>query len=164
MLTGCGAAEGLSDGPVYDSVIAAADESDAVVHGRVGDLRGTEIDDGGNESGAGPTAEFHDLEIINVLRGDLTADRIVVGTSEGEMASGAEVVLFLDQVTSAEAPGIDSEREWYVPLYETVLDVDGSTVTARSDSISVLDGEPDGSGTALRTTLAELDAVLRDMP
>lgn len=151
-LSACSIAEqGASDGPAYASVDELAAESDLVVHGVVGELRGREVDDGGNDGGGGPEIAFYDVVVTDVLQGTRGTPSVVVGTSGDDgysaaLAPGQEVVLFLEQLTPADAPGIDTETEF-------------SVVVGGRQGAFVVDGETATSGDELEPIVVTLDVL-----
>lgn len=165
-----------SDGPLYDSVADLAAEADLVVRGLVGALRGTEVDDGGNSGGGGIPLAFYDFDIGTVIAGSAPNNTIAIAwldlakTDDGRSAleSGDELVLFLDHRTSASAPGIESESDFYVALGadSAVFDVEGANVIARSASVIALkDGAAVSGGgepTPLIAPLATFSAVVEE--
>jgi hypothetical protein len=136
-------------GDPLTSVQQLTEQSDLVVRGDVGRLRGTEIDDAGDNPTAGPSVAFFDFDIDEVLAGSGGTGTIVFAWPDlatNEMAGfspieqGDGLVLFLAKPTPDEAPGIDSETGFYVPLAAdyAVFDVDGSQVVARSPKVTKL--------------------------
>lgn len=165
-----------SDGPVYPAVSDLTANATLVVRGTVGELRATEIDDGGVGDTEGVPMVFFDFEIDDVLAGISSTNNIVVGwldksidTSDlSELEEGDVVVMFLNSLTDTIAPGIDTETQWYIPLAgdNGVLDVVANNVVARSPSLTDLEGMPGGrladEEEPLVATLAELEAVVEE--
>lgn len=86
-----------------------------------------------------------------------------------ELTAGDEVVLFLERLPSADAPGIDTETDFYVPLGgdNAVFDVGDSNVTARSAYVIAFeDATPAGNDSKgsrrLTTTLEAFGAVVEE--
>ncbi|MFH8474823.1 hypothetical protein [Streptomyces sp. NPDC018000] len=74
---------------------------------------------------------------------------------------GSYVVLYLDDLVGAEHPGLNTAEDVWVPVggEQGILDVDGTTVTARSESIkSLAAGNPTSrrASDKFTTTLSEL--------
>jgi hypothetical protein len=165
------------DYEVYDTVADLAAVSDAVVSGRVVGVAGRFDDRGGDpefdedgEAIPGVPMIVYRFEIGTVIQGDLDAQTILVGsvdlkrvTTDGvtPLTTGAEVVLFLDQVTADQAPDIVSiADELWVPVSGDVgvFDVEGEYLRPRApDAVTRLTPE---TGPQERFSLADLRAVL----
>ena len=173
-LSGCGgSSEGEGgDGPVYESVEALATKAELVVLGAVGPVRGTEVDDGGNEDGRGPDVTFHSMVVHEVLAsgGAATAvasgDLLAVGVTEGstELFEGDEMVLFLEVLTPAEAPGIDLEDVFYVIVGQEngAFGVQDGAVIARSEHVHGLADAGEDVGAPFTTSLGDLRSFLSE--
>jgi hypothetical protein len=144
-LSACAGSSGSAeDGPVYGSIEELTAEADVVVLGSVGEVRGTEVDDGGNEDGHGSDVTFSSVVVDEVLSGRATTvqagDTLAVGVSDvsSELSEGDEMVLFLDQLTQTDAPGIDTEDVFYVIIGmegNGAFDVQDGAVIARSEEV-----------------------------
>jgi hypothetical protein len=173
-ITGCRGSSGgddpgmTADGPIYDSIEALTAAAEVVVLGSVGEVRGTEVDDGGNEDGDGIDVTFTSVTVDEVLSGRATTvqagDTLAVGVSDAasELSEGDEMVLFLEQLTHADAPGIDTEDVFYVIIgidANGAFDVQDGAVIARSSNVrglaTVDDAESDEPFT---TSIPELRA------
>jgi hypothetical protein len=156
VLPACGVSGGsATDGPTYGSVEALAERAEVVVIGAVGSERETEVDDGGNEDGRGPEITFYDFEVNDVLASSdepasvMPGVTLPLGVGTGsplELVEGVQLVLFLDEVTSEDAPGIDTEDLFYVVIgadAEGAFDVREGQVIARSENVrSLAAGDP----------------------
>jgi hypothetical protein len=152
LLSGCASSvlHSETDGPVYPSVTALTTEADLVVRGVVGELRGTELDDGGDSENSGIEVAFYDFEASQVISGNETSTTIALGwidqtqidDGRSTLDYGDELMLFLKHRTQSEAPGIQSETQFYVVVGADngVFDVDGNNVTARSPYVTTLGG------------------------
>lgn len=127
---------GIPDGPTFDSIEALAQEADLAITGHVTASLGSVIDDGGDEGGGGHPLCLFEVSVNDVLVGDLDHGRITVamlnlGAGAGmpavEFAEGDELVLYPERETSATAPGVDVEGDFYTPLSggNGVLRLDG---------------------------------------
>jgi len=158
-------------GPTWSNVSALADRADFVFIGSVSGLYSKEIDSGGNESDVGgvPVA-FYTVSMERVLKGKTPqSSDIYVGwpdTSEmlthpptSELSPGDRVVMFTEHLTTADAPGIDTVSDFYVPLgYDNgTFNVSDDHVTPRSQLVSRL---IPGGPTASSWTVAEIQAAL----
>jgi hypothetical protein len=174
LLAACGVSGGsATDGPVYGSVEALAEQAEVVVRGAVGSERETEIDDGGNEDGRGPEITFHGFEVDDVLASSdepasvMPGVTLALGVTEGSplpVVEGAEMVLFLDVVTSEDAPGIDTEDLFYVVIgvdAEGAFDVRDGEVIAQSENVRSLAAGDPPADTPFTVSLQELQSFLQ---
>lgn len=172
-LGGCGVTgESASDGPVYESVEALAVDAELVVLGAVGNVRGSEVDDGGNEDGTGVDVTFHDFVVAEVLatavagsRSVTPGDALAVGVTQDSvrLVEGEEMVLFLEQLTPDDAPGIDTEDVFYVAIGmegDGAFDVQDGAVVARSERVNRLAAADEPASTLFTTSLGDLRRFL----
>lgn len=162
------------DYPTYRSVQAMNDNSDATVLGTVGELIGTELDNGGNpERGdegqeQGTPLAMYGFTVERVLRGAapqqinvawLDVERLANSDQIRPLKPGQKVVLWLDHLSQEETPGLELVDDVWVPLSgdNGVMDVEGDRVMARSADLVAIDDEP-GSA-PLTTTLGQLAAT-----
>ncbi len=138
-----------ADYAVHQSVSSLTYSSDVVVVGRVGSVVAREVDGGGdseNRPGVGLPMVFHHVEVTRTMSGSPGRSVIVAWpdsrrvSMEGAtpVSAGEELVLFLERLSPAQAPGITSVRDFYVPVSgdNGVFDVQSSdTVYPRSDEV-----------------------------
>lgn len=171
-LSACaGTSSGAADGPVYESIEALTANAEVVVLGSVGEVRGTEVDDGGNEDVEGIEVRFSSVVVDEVLSGRATTvqagDTLAVEVSDvpGELSEGDEMVLFLEELTHAEAPGIDTEDVFYVIIGMNgngAFDVQDGAVIARSDAVRGLAAPSDEIEGPFTTSLGDLRTFFND--
>ncbi len=112
----------------YPTIEELADASDAVVIGTVKGVVGREIDYGNSNPneifGTGLSVLFYEVDVTKTLRGE-TDKTIIVSTLDPTQIStdqvtalrdGEELLLFLDWVTSEEAPVLKSYGYAYTPM------------------------------------------------
>lgn len=143
--------------PEYASLVELSKAADVIVTGVVTEVLGTEVDDGSDGSGGGVPVMFYSLEVRDVLKGKAGSTLVLnwLDTSEvtadfqSPLAVGGEVLLYLDEVSHDEAPGIDSFDTTYVALSGDVgtFDVEGGTARARSTVVESVDGKNAATGT-----------------
>ena len=141
----------------YTDLKALAIDSDLVIRGQVGAVVAREVDRGGDpevdpESGEpipGVPVMFVEIEVAEVLK---SSDQVVglgekavvhvvrfdtdliASADERRLTRGAQVVLFLERVTAADAPGITVLSEFFAVVGgsdQGVLDVQGNRAVAR---------------------------------
>ena len=163
-----GSSGSASDGPVYESIEALTAEAEVVVLGSIGEVRGSEIDDGGNEDGRGPEITFTSVVVDEVLAGRATivqaGDTLAVGTS-ADLNEGDEMVLFLEELTPADAPGIDTEDVFYVIIGvegNGAFDVQDGAVVARSEHVRGLEAADDELDGPFTTSIPDLRAFFTE--
>ncbi len=133
-----------ADYAVHGSVSALTYSSDVVVVGRVGSAVAREIDGGGDSEdrpGVGLPMVFHRVEVTRTMSGSPGRSVIVAWpdsrrvSMEGAtpVSAGQELVLFLERLSPAQAPGITSVRDFYVPVSgdNGVFDVSRATPSTR---------------------------------
>lgn len=153
--------------------------ADVVLVGTVGEVRGRELDDGGEAGNMGRPVVFFDLDITRSVRGPALASPIALGWYDLEerpvegvspLVPGEELLLFLERGDARTGPGIDTERVWYSPvgMDNGVFDVRGSDVVARSlvvQSVEASDVVPTEAprlgGDALRVSLEDALRFIR---
>lgn len=148
---GCGVVRSgsASDYPDYPSVEDLTQAADVVVLGTISKQIGTEFDRGGNSEGSvGIPMKFHDVTVTQVLAGDVDKSLVLAWIDHAErpeeglsdVKAGQQTLLFLERRTPAEAPGIKSQDEFYVPVGgdNGVFDVDGDIATARSQNVTAM--------------------------
>jgi hypothetical protein len=146
----------------YPTVEELAMTADVVVSGSVAGVRGKELDGGGDDESTGRGLEmiFYDFSVDDVLAGTGITDRLVVAWAADEpgIESGS-TVLFLRHLTSADAPGIASEDDFYVPVSgrNGVFDLEGTELSARAPDVVALTVAELGS--APSRALAATDAA-----
>jgi hypothetical protein len=160
------------DYPTFESLPDLAKQSDLVVKGRVTGVRSREIDDGGNDDpNVGRAVIIYDFAIEERWAGQVKTDSIPVLEPDPEevdlgeqvpLAAGQEVVLFLEEVTNEEAPGIDSEPVVYVALGGDagIFDVEQASAIARTTTLnnSGVDGASKAAG-HLKVKLSEIARI-----
>lgn len=154
---------GSGDSPIYASVSALARQSDAILVVEVGAVASREFDNGGDDSDGDPGVPmvFWHAEVVDVLVGQWGEEpgediRLAWPDVDREpnqdrsrLSAGQVIVLFAKRLTPVDAPGIDTQEVFYVPLGgdNGVLDLEGHQATARSDAlVSVSDPEGDTHG------------------
>jgi len=169
LATGCGhevdaRSGGLSGGrqvsadyPSYESMDQLVAASDTTAIARIGEIATREIDDGGTGiAEAGVPMIFYHATLIESLEGPAREKQIIVGWPDldkmpiegrSSLDDGDMVVLFAQVLTPRDAPGIDTQREFYVPVGGDggVMDVTGDTAVARSPIVR-------GTGTGVDTS------------
>ncbi len=170
---GCGVVRSgsASDYPDYPSVEDLAQAADVVVLGTIGEQIGTELDRGGNsEDSIGIPMKFHEVMVTQVVAGDVNKTLVLAWIDHAErpeeglsdVKAGQQTLLFLERRTSAEAPGIKSQDEFYVPVGgdNGVFDVDGDIAIARSQNVIAMRAADLTSDVA--EDLASKDAVMTE--
>lgn len=116
---------GTRDGPTFESVEQLAAGADVAITGQVVASLGSLVDDGGEVDGGEILLCMFDVSVHDVLVGDVAGERITVamidveagaGMQNVQLAEGDELVLYLRRETSATAPGVDVEGDFYTPL------------------------------------------------
>jgi hypothetical protein len=170
---------GSADYQVYESVASLIRETDATVVVEVAGVASKEYDDGGDDADErGFPMAFWDAEVIDVLEpgsGIERGDTVVIGwpdLDEIEMEdrsalnAGESVVVFAVRRTPVDAPGIDTQEVFFMPLGgdNGVMDVAQGQATARSDLLTRLSDPPAGGSEAdrLSVSLADLERAVTD--
>lgn len=149
----------FSSGPTYSTVADLRLQADVVVVGRVTSIHSHEEDDGGNGTGRGIPLVFYNFEIERSLAGSIDPGATIqlgwpdpekVETEEGDGMPGTELlILFADEVSPEEAPGLDTVSSSYFTLggANGVFTVEGwsKQVKAWSTEVKTLATEPDPS-------------------
>lgn len=177
MLAGCGSAEVSSgDRPVYGSIEALSADSDAVVVGTVGGVLAREVDEGtadAESSDNGMPMVFYEITVEALLKGQVGDSMALASLDEdtaaedgsSRVAPGDRLLLFVDELTPAEAPGIQSLELFYVPVGADngVFDVTDGLVRARTtDVVGLTEEQPMDSAAPVPfvASLADVAAVV----
>lgn len=160
-------------GPTWGNVSALTDRADVVFIGSVSGLYSKEIDGGGNDESevAGVPVAFYTVSVERVLKGKTPqSSDIYVGWPDtsvaqfgspptSELSPGDRVVMFTEHLTTADAPGIDTVSDFYVPLgYDNgTFNISDDRVTPRIALVSRL---VPGGPTASSWTVAEIQALV----
>lgn len=144
------------DYPTYSTVAELDRVADVVVLGQIGARTSTEYDNGGNEEvgdGGQPLGipmAFFDFTVQKVLQGDLTdktitvewidTSKVTLEDSTSDLKQGQTVVLWLQHLTTQDAPGVTSVSDFWVPVSgdNGVMDVAAGHATARSETLTGL--------------------------
>lgn len=151
-----------ADYPSFPSVLALTSQADAVVVGRVTGILSRERDGGADQpesSGRGIPMVFYQFAVQEVIKGDVADRDISVGWIDLSLVTTPDVsaiekspavLLFLEHLTSVDAPGISTVTDFFVPLGADngVFDVSGDVATARSRIVQSL-----GANSAARAAL-----------
>lgn len=167
---------GSGDSPVYASVSALARQSDAILVVEVGSVASREFDNGGDDSDGDPGIPmvFWHAEVVDVLAGrsgeepgedirlawpDLDREP---SQDRSRLSAGQVIVLFAKRLTPVDAPGIDTQKVFYVPLGgdNGVLDLDGQQATARSEALLSLSGSEGETQGRLSAGMADIALAL----
>ena len=173
LVSACGGQAASSvDGPVYDTVTALTERADLVVTGSPAEVVAREVDGGGNDEsvdGSGTSTVFWSVRVDSVLAGDAVGEVVVAWPEQGgdvaesatPVEAGQSLVLFLEQVSAGDAPGITSVDGFYLPVGgdQGVFDVRGADAVARSPEVRGL-ADPEEGDAALRVPVADLEAVV----
>lgn len=166
-LPGASPTSGGGDYPTYETVAELGAASNAVVHVLVGDGSTTFVDYGGEreEEGGGVSMLVQDVLVLATVsplsESTLQVARLDPDAYEGvsTLRPGQEVILFLEHVTSADAPGIAvvTDELWVVVSGEEgVFDVvDGIAIPrANPDRVLAEGGSTLGSGADVAVLLS----------
>ena len=144
------------DYPTYSTVAELDRVADVVVLGQIGARTSTEYDNGGNEEVGdegqplGIPMAFFDFTVQKVLQGDLTdktitvewidTSKVTLEDSTSDLKQGQTVVLWLQHLTTQDAPGGTSVSDFWVPVSgdNGVMDVAAGHATARSETLTGL--------------------------
>lgn len=184
ILTGCAGTSNESVGssadyPLYESVSALTGDSDAILVVEVGALASTEMDNGGDDSdgNAGVPMAFWHATVVRVLAeesGEEPGDNVVVAWPDldkdsmqdrSRLESEQIVVLFAKRLTPIDAPGIETQDVFYVPLGgdNGVLDVDEEHATSRSEVLSRILASDEPAKGRLTVRLDHLAMAVKDI-
>ena len=120
---------GAVDKPIYSSIEELSAASDLVVLGVVEGVVGREIDYGTAEPderhGQGVPIVFYEVKVTETLRGEAggtiilggpDVDQVSMGEEATALRSGQQVLLFLKEETTEDAPGITTYDRFYVTV------------------------------------------------
>ena len=120
---------GAVDMPVYSSIEELSAASDLVVLGTVEGVVAREVDygtaDPDERHGKGIPVVFYEVTVDETLRGEAGStiivgapdvDQVSMGESATALRSGQQVLLFLEEQTAEDAPGITAYDQYYVTV------------------------------------------------
>lgn len=163
---------GSADYQVYESVASLVHETDETLEVKIVGVASKEYDNGGDDTDEeGFPMAFWTAEVYDVVEGDsdiAVGDSIVVGWPDLELIQlegrsalkpGQDVVIFAVRRTSIDAPGIDTQEVFYVPLGgdNGVMDVSQDHATARSGLLSGLASGADSGQAQERLSVSLTD-------
>lgn len=163
------------DMAVYSSIEQLSDASDLVVLGTVKGVVAREVDygtaDPDESQGQGIPTVFYEVEVTETLRGDAggtvilgapDVDQVTMSETVTALRGGEQVLLFLEEQTTEDAPGITTYDHFYVSvsLDNGVFDrLDGDLVVPRMTEVF---GEVDYSLAEIRGKVLS-DGTFRPM-